>query len=449
VTFFTEGDAAEREFPPVGPLEHVVVRNGSLIADRKDGQRADSFDSGGGWIEAEYEFQRALGRESGGPRRPDLRIVAPQGVYLRFVSFGAAREHDPVPELGPYAVVVIGRRAVDADGDRLASRIGIRRDLWELTAVGGSALVGVVRPDIAFRTRSTRYHPEIEPSRPAHPVAVPAHTAKKHPLAASATKTSLTSRTVKPHAPAAHAPSAPPPRAPTAPAPPRQATPPPPPANPRPNAAPAPASRLTDAHAKTLHDRMLAERSTRTANTVATTSGGQGREWAGALWRLRFVIIAALVVLLAVFSVPSVRSLLAGGSPGGSISTVRTGTSVTSPTWTYSVGAVRRVARIGSSQARGTFLVVQVAATNRGGAVARLLPSDFSLVTATGEEYAALAATSGVYSGSENPTSSYAWPTDFPVGRSVLVPLIFDVNASVTGTQLVILDVPSTRIRLE
>jgi hypothetical protein len=167
------------------------------------------------------------------------------------------------------------------------------------------------------------------------------------------------------------------------------------------------------------------------------------------MWRLRFVILATLVVLIAAFSVPSIRSLLAGTSPGGSVSTVGIGTSVTSPNWNYSVGTVRRVATIGGSQARGTYLVVQLAATNRKGAGGQLLPNNFSLVGANGQQYAASSTTSSVYEGELNPSSPYVWPTEFPLGRSVVVPLIFEVSASVTGTQLMMLDVPSTRIRLE
>ena len=210
VTFFTEGESSDSELPPIGPLEHLVVRDGSLVADRKDAARTDVFDGGGRWIEAEYEFQRATGKEPGGARRSDLRIVAPQGVYLRFVSFGSAAEHDPVPELGPYAVVVVGKRTVEADGDRLASRMGSKQNLWELTAVGGSALLGVIRPDIAFRTRSSVYHPELKSFRPVQPAAA---------------------RTARPLSPAAVAPSAP------APTPPATL---PPPA-PRQTTAPAPA----------------------------------------------------------------------------------------------------------------------------------------------------------------------------------------------------------------
>jgi hypothetical protein len=446
VKFFNEGEARQSELPPVGPLEHVVVRDGSLIADRKDGDRTEHFDGGGRWIEAEYEFQRAIGTEPGGARRSDLRIVAPQGVYLRFITFGSTAQDDPVPELGPYAVVVIGRRAVEADGDRLATRIRTKQNLWELTAVGGTALVGVIRPDIAFRTRSTRYHPEIEPFRSAHRVvAASARAAKPYPpasrpqpAAADAASAPARARPAKPHTPVPHAPSPP--------APAGRVTPPPP--DPGPRATPAPVSRLTDARAITLRDRIRADHSTRPDTTVAS-SGRGGREWAGALWQLRFAIIAALIVMIAVFSVPSIRSAVAGGSPAGSASTVAIGTTVRSPDWDYRVGSARRVARIGSSQARGIYLVVQVAATNRNGAVAQLSPSNFTLTAADGEQYAAQPTSSNVYLGELNPDSSYAWPTEFPVGRSAFVPLIFDVNAFASGTQLVILDVPSTRIRLE
>jgi len=401
VTFFTEGEPMDGELPPVGPLEHVVVRDRSLMADRKDGQDADHFGGGLRWIEAEQELRRATGQDPGGAKRPDLRIAAPEGVYLRFVSFGEADEHDPIPELGPYAVVVVGRRGVEADGDPLATRTGTDQNLWELTGVGGSAFVGLMRPDIAFRTRSTTYHPEIKPFRrgatpqPSRPAA-----ASSRPAAAP-----VATRVVEP----------------------------PPP--PRPLEDPA----------LTLRDRIGTEPSTTRSGYMVADP--EQREWGGAAWRLRYFIIGALVVLIVVFSVPSIRSVLNGGGP--TADTVAVGTAVSSPEWTYNVGSVRRVARIGASQARGTYMVVQIAATNRGRAGAQLSPSNFTLTAASGEQYAAQPTTSGVYSSAVNPDSSYMWPIDFPVGRSVVVALIFEVNPSITGTQLVILDVPTTRIRLE
>src|SRR2546425_107051 len=143
-----------------GAPKHVV-RTRMLVADLKDGGWSDVFGAGPRWSEAKQEFRRATGQEPGGTKRADLRIGGPEGVYLRFVSFGEDAEHDPVPELGPYAVVIVGRRGVEADGDALATRTGTNQSLWELTGVGGSAFVGVVRPDIAFRTRSTQYHQDI------------------------------------------------------------------------------------------------------------------------------------------------------------------------------------------------------------------------------------------------------------------------------------------------
>jgi hypothetical protein len=397
VTFFTEGEPYDAELPPVGPLEHVVVRDRSLMADLKDGGWSDIFGAGPRWTEAKEELRRATGKDPGGAKRPDLRIAGPEGVYLRFVSFGEDAEHDPVPELGPYAVVVISRRGVEADGDPLATRARTDQRLWELTGVGGSAFVGVVRPDIAFRTRSTTYHPQIKPFR-AGPKPAPRPTSPSGPTAAPAvTRAGAPPRTTRP---------------------------------------------VEDA-GLTLRDRISTERP---AYTVAQ-EGVDPREWGGAAWRLRYLIIGALVVLLAAFSVPSIRSLLAGGNPASA--TVGLGTSVTSSGWTYNVGNVRRVARIGAAQPRGTYVVVQVAVTNRGPAGAQVLPSNFTLTAASGEQYAASPTTGGVYSSAANVDSPYIWPTAFPVGRQVVVPLIFDANPSISGMELVILDVPSTRVRLE
>src|SRR5436190_24149526 len=109
VTCSQEGTPRPGHPPPVGPLEHIVVRDRSLLAQRNDGGWSDVFGAGARWTEAEKEFRRATGKEPGGQQRPDLRIAGPEGVYLRFVSFGEAAEHDTIPELGPYAVVVVGR----------------------------------------------------------------------------------------------------------------------------------------------------------------------------------------------------------------------------------------------------------------------------------------------------------------------------------------------------
>ena len=98
LTFFTEGEPIGGELPPVGPLEHVVVRDRSLMADLKDGGWSDIFGAGPRWTEAKQEFQRATDMGSGGAKRPDLRIAGPEGVYLRFVSFGEAARANAVDQ---------------------------------------------------------------------------------------------------------------------------------------------------------------------------------------------------------------------------------------------------------------------------------------------------------------------------------------------------------------
>jgi hypothetical protein len=382
VTFFTQGEPIGGELPPVGPLEHLVVRDRSLVAERKGGE-GDLFVARGRWVEAEQEFRRATGKEPGGVKRQDLRIAGPEGVYLRFVAFGETAEDDPVPELGPYAVVVVGPRSVEADGDPLAVRTGDAKNLWELTGVGGSALVGVIRPDIAFRTRSTTYHAEVAPFRAGAKPASPA-------------------RATEP--------------------------------------------RASEDSGLTLLERIGSE-PVAARSTYAVATAADQREWGGAAWQLRNLIIGALVVLIVVFSVPSIRSFLSDGGPTSN--TVNVGTAVTSAQWSYTVGTVRRVSSVGASQARGTYVVVQLAATNRGTQGAQLEPSSFALAAASGERYSAQPTTSVVYSSAENPDSSYLWPTEFPVGRAVIVPLVFEVNPAISGTQLLILDVPTTRVRLE
>ena len=386
VTFFTRGEPADRELPPVGPLGNVVVRSGSLIADRKGGEQDDAFVGGMRWIEAELELRRATGKEPGGVQHSELRIAAPEGVYLRFVSFGDSAEPDSVPELGPYAVVVIGRRGVEADGDQLATRSAADPAQWELTGVGGSAFVGIVRSDIAFRTRSTTYHPDVNGFRAAAPAPAPA------PVPAAAR-----------------------------------------PAQPTPPEDPGLALR-----------NRIGSDPRPVAKTVAEE---ESREWGGAAWQMRYVIIGALVALIIAFSIPSITSLFSSVGPGAKV--VGVGTTVTSPDWTYSVGRVRRAPTIGAARANGTYLIVQVTATNRARPGAQLAPNSFLLRAATGEQYPPLSATSSVYSSAENPDSVFLWPAEFPVGRPMVVPVIFEVNPAIDSTQLVIVDVPSTRVRLE
>lgn len=443
ITFFKEGEPPESQLPPVGPLEHVVLRDRLLLADRKSVHQGENLGTASRLLEAELELQRAMGNEPGAARHPAMRIMSNEGVYLRFASFGEATEPNPVPEFGPFKVVVIGPRGVMVDGELLATRTGSKRKLWDLTARAGSDLAGVVRPDIAFRSAWTSYRAGIRPltqtlstsgarSRP-DPRPIPTPPVEAPVVARPAAASTATAAQIAPQQERD-----------------RRAVPEPGSVkHPRP-AAPVPAQpsrRPAATDASALLSRIGADvRSAPQRQVIDTRS--RARDWAGAVWRLRFAIIGVLVLMLAVFSVPYVREAIAPGS-GVSVSTVGIGKTVRGARWEYTVTNVRRTATAGAARANGVYVVVQVAATGRGQAAAQLSPSDFSLLADNGTQYAALPTTNAVYQSPDNPSSPFAWPTSFPIGRAVAVPVIFDVTTSVLNAHLLIVEVPGTRIRLE
>jgi hypothetical protein len=446
VTFFKEGESRDSELPPVGPLEHVVYREGGLLADRKSVHQVDDSDrmSGSRWIEAELELERAIGNEPGGARRPHLRVSAREGVYLRFASFGQSAENNPAPELGPYAVVTIGPRGVDADGDLLAIPTGSKRALWDLTKTAGKDLAGVVRPDIAFRTEWSAYHPGIRTAPPEQakastvesalrsPVVAPMNAAAQHRREPVVIKERPPQPSPRP-APAAatlstqSAASGPPrpvmtPRTP-APEPARYASPPP----------------------MTLFDRV----STNTRPTSSTEAYGRrssdGLQWADALWGMRFAIIGVLVLFVGVFGFISFQNN--AGAP--SVNVVGVGATIKGVRWDYTVNNISRTTTAGEATSRGTYLVIRVGVKNQGSESATLFPSEFALVDSTGAEYPSLSESDGAYQSAQNSGSPYVWPHTYPVGQFATATVIFDIPNSIRGLQLVIRSVPSTRIRLD
>lgn len=412
LTFFTAGEPYEEELPEVGPFDNLVVRQGSLVADRRSVSHPGDI-GGRRWLEAELELQRALGNEPGGLRRPDLRIASPQGVYLRFASFGNATDGEPVPELGPYAVVVVSRRQVEGDRGVLASRAGTKDRSWVLTGGGGSALEGIVRPDIAFRTRSTNYNPRIHPAR-------------------------LMVR----HGSTPARPAAPPSEAPVA---------------RRPEAPQTAFVRPIPAKAESVDVRQVAEEvaaplRARLGGPLRTTPDGAptraspeeirrvaARRWAG------FVMVALLVIGLGVFGVFSLRGSLSGTS----VNVVGVGNQVRGAQWDYTVATVTRGPQVSAARAQGTYLIVWVTATNRGPSGARLAPSGFRLMDGSGTQYSPLSDLDPVYRSDGNPGSPLIWVTSYPAGQAVSTPVVFDVDPTLGGAQLMILEVPTVRVRLE
>jgi len=399
LTFFTEGETIEQELPAVGPLEHLVIREHLILADRTAARQPAAPAAGSQWTEAELELGRAMGTEPGGAHRPHLRVVSLNGVYLRFLSFADANEPRPLSELGPFDVVELGPRGVEADGELLAEHSRQKYAGWELQ--GESAQPGKeFRPDIAFRTGSTNYYPGVFGARP--------------PIPESSGVIPDTQEGATTQAP-------------------RRA-------------------RRTDRVGATkpaiapIGSRVARARMADGSTDVASAGRAARFDLTGAAWRLRIGIIAGLVLVNVVVAIGPLKGMLA---PESSASVGHIGNELKSSRWAYTVTSVQRVTAAGSARPQGVFLVIQIAATNRGANGAQLSPSVFLLVDAERKVYSALPPENAVYQSRVNPGSPFVWTQTYPAERPVATVVIFDVNPAIKSPQLAIAEIPGTRIPLD
>jgi Domain of unknown function (DUF4352) len=503
VTFFTKDEPASRELPPVGPLDNVVLRQHVLLAERRSVQQAQELGVAiDRWLEAELEMQRAVGAEPGGSKRTERRFSARDGVYLRFAVFGDAHERDVVPELGPFAVVVVGPWSIEADGSTLATRGSSTIAAWELAKGAGDETVGLHKPDVAVRTSNTTYHPSITPTAPRERVvAAPARPAPAPPTVP-----------VRPPTAAAPVDAAPPFELPPLQVSSRErASPPVPVITPAPQSAPLftdrprrpaeiysvspaapaaepPATALTaddramidqldrERRAETLRARISGEerkrlgidieekQQGRTAANVAMRYRPQqaneadaeeeaapGLEWGPAMWRMRFAIIGVLVIFAAMYAFFVLRT---GTSPTLSgtqqVQYVGVAQRFSSDRWDFIVNGVQKVTTAGAARSRGNFYVVRLGVTNKGADTQQLSPGDFTIIDANGAEYGPVGISSGAYQGGDNPGSPYVWPQSFAAGKAVTFSVLFDLDPSLPrGMLLKVSDQPNVRVRLD
>jgi hypothetical protein len=390
------------------------------------------------------------------------------GLFLRFLTFGAPAKAAPPRELGPYAVVLVGEYDLEADGVVIA----VRGDLttWELTSEAGANMAGTRQADIAFRSRSTSYHPGLDkraqPSpqaqRPAAPVAKkpsapvsdlvpPLEELEKARLARERLdRVRLEHERIERGRLEGLA-----------------------------RAKKIEQEQIEqDRVARQLRERARveqervdelarqrrekAERGPRapvaTLSSTPLTSRVGGRptprssasgeiEYAPEplLWRLRFFLGGLLLLSLMLYAVTLVRGGFSFPTAGGpTVRTVGIGETVTGGHWDVVLNNVMRASTVGTATPRGVFVVVRVAVTNKGAEGSEPSPGGFTIVDSNGKQYAAESTRSEAYTSQ----SVFAWPTSFPPGRPVTTPLVFDVDPAAKGLQLVIFDAPQARIRL-
>lgn len=480
VTFVDPAEAPGRELPPVGPLDQVVVRHNVLLAERRTVTQAEELGvSIERWLQAELELQRSMGQEPGAPKRSDRRFIGRDGVYLRFVAFGDAYEADPVPEIGPFAVVIVSPREVEADGTVLATRLSSELAAWTLTSGCGDEHAGKHKADIALRTTTTAYHHQVARITPA-----PTLTASPPPSFADTASPTVAEIVPPPIAPAPSEPAFAPmpqedwpgfvdrPRKQQEVYSPQQGV-----SDEEEELTPADRALIEklerDRQDETLRARIQVEERKRLGVDAATdadattwamryrtqptdTAAAQleaagGLEWGPALWRMRFLIIGVLILFVAGYYL---FAFLTGNAPtvGGSQQTtyVNIAQRFSSTRWDYIANGAQRVSSAGNARPRGEYYVVRLALTNKGTEGLQTSPADFTLYDTNGTEYRAESVFSGPYQTETNTASQYIWPQTFPIGRTLNITVIFDVPPGLPrGMLLKVSDLPNTRVRLD
>jgi hypothetical protein len=296
---------------------------------------------------------------------------------------------------------------------------------WTLTKVGGIALAGLSRPDIAFRTKSTDYHPRI---RSARRRVASAQTALRHAPGSRRPASSLSDKApVVPESTEVTM------RGASVVRPTQEKV-----ADSEPARTADVKNRPEPNHgAATLRSRLGGH--TLTRPTFTDTSDDKR----AANQRIALVVVGALAIVLALMGV-------ARAFPqSGTSSTVDVGKTVRGPHWEYSVETVARAEQLSSATPRGVFLIVWVTATKRDASAPALLARDFALLDADGRQYAPLTESDAVYRSDGNPGSPLIWRTSYALGDPVSTPVVFDVRPALRGLQLIILEVPAVRVRLD
>lgn len=160
-------DASAPDGQGIGPYDEIILRGARAVGERDGlGKVIALRSSAGSWRDAETSAAETDRVEDG---RGDLRISAgSDDVVLRF-SDDQVAGHPPVPDLGPFAVVVVGTHDVRGDEDTLAVRVS-RVSPWQLTDKAGSGFQGAMKEALVFvatgRSAASQPQPSAATSEP-------------------------------------------------------------------------------------------------------------------------------------------------------------------------------------------------------------------------------------------------------------------------------------------
>ncbi|HSW94884.1 MAG TPA: hypothetical protein VLI88_01870 [Patescibacteria group bacterium] len=452
--FFDEGESIDKQLPPLGPFELLIIRHNQIIGDREQVEH-DSMGLGAveRWLEAELELRRALGDEPGGIRRSHMRIRAPRGdIIVRFYDYGGD-EPPKVPELGPFYALTIGKREVRADDQLIAIR---STDLspWTLTEAAGSGIAGVTKADFSVFSLSVR---EARPA-PA-PVPPPTMPEAAGPVLAAAAPVAETPwvpqgefverRKVQRELYVAR-----------------------PDSQREQSLTPADVETAEKLKQQALGEQLMIERLRREQRVspeaalqpqpagdlamrfqppvrereAARAAAAEAIEYEDEpfttrllrfLWSARLVIVTLLLVAALFSAYGYLQPKIASNGAPPPLSFAGMGDKIQTPDWTYTVTSAERALKLGTIPATsGGYLVVHLTATKTNADAPPLSTSNFQLIDAAGARGFAFDPTSDLYTSN----LGLIWASRYPTTQPVQDHLVFDVSPTARALILFIKD---------
>jgi hypothetical protein len=152
-------DASAPNGPEIGPYDEIVLRGARAVGERAGlGKVIALRSSTGSWRDAESPLGES---GQGDPGRVDLRISAGDDEVLVRFSEDEVADHASVPDLGPFASVVVGTYELRGDERTLAVRVS-RISPWQLTDGAGAGFQGTTKEALVFvaACRSVASQPE-------------------------------------------------------------------------------------------------------------------------------------------------------------------------------------------------------------------------------------------------------------------------------------------------
>jgi len=163
----------------IGPYDEIVLRGARAIGERGGfGKVVALRSAAGSWRDAESSSSGGAQAETG---RGDLRISGGGNRVLVRFSDDEVAGQVAVPDLGPFATVVVGTHELRGDEETLAVRVS-RISPWQLTDRAGTGLQGATKEALVFVAAggAASIQPKqisaMAESRPSQPVPMPAVT---------------------------------------------------------------------------------------------------------------------------------------------------------------------------------------------------------------------------------------------------------------------------------